>query len=186
VSISHRLDIEGARIPQKKVLSSISLCLGHKEDFRSDVIREALADLLNDELPAQPLMRTAILAAQSHGNEMKKFVLGDVIPTIIRKKVWETAPKVWDGVSHAVKLLAEHKTAEPTLRCLLGLPKAQLKAVIKAVPKVKAPLGKLIVALSAEEKDEVISGRWAGIADGDSTAVDAEKAKIIKDLSTAT
>jgi hypothetical protein len=148
------------------------------------VLREALTDLLTDDVPAQALMRTAILAAQSYGNEMKKFMLSDVVPKVIRKKVWSTAPKVWDGVPHAVKILGEHKSAEPTLRCLLGLPKAQLKAVLKAAPKVKPPLGKLLAALSAEEKDECVSGRWAGIHEGDG-AVDAEKAKIIKDLSAA-
>jgi hypothetical protein len=179
----HRLDIDAAGLKQKTVLDSIHLCLTSKDDFRSDVLREAITDLLTDEIPAQALMRTAILAAQSHGNEMKKFMLSDVVPSIIRKKVWTTAPKVWDGVAHAVKSLAEHKNAEPTLRCLLGLPKAQLRAILKAAPKAKVPLGKLLNALSAEEKEECTSGKWAGIyeAEGDQ-GMDPEKAKILKDI----
>lgn len=180
----HRLDIEAAGLPQKTVLDSIQLCLNSKDDFRSEVLREAMTDLLADEVPAQALMRTAILAAQSHGNEMKKFMLSDVVPSIIRKKVWTTAPKVWDGVAHAVKSLAEHKNAEPTLRCLLGLPKAQLRAILKAAPKAKAPLGKLLNALSAEEKEECTSGKWAGIDEVDQP-VDPEKTKILKDIAAA-
>lgn len=90
----YRLDFEAAGLKQKTVLGSISLCLGHKEDFRAEVLREAILDLLNDTVPAQALMRTAILTAQSYGNEMKKFVLNDVIPAVIRKRVWSTAPKV--------------------------------------------------------------------------------------------
>ena len=59
-----RLDCDAAGLKQKTVLDVISLCLGNKEDFRSDVIREALSDLLLDDIPAQALMRTAILSAQ--------------------------------------------------------------------------------------------------------------------------
>lgn len=119
---------------------------------------------------------------------MKKFILSDVVPSLIRKKVWNLAPKVWEGVNHAVKIFAEHKNAEPTLRCLLGLPGIQLKSILKAAPKVKPLLGSLLKALSAEEKEESLTGKWAGIAveNVESTGVpvvDAEKAKIIKELS---
>lgn len=119
---------------------------------------------------------------------MKKFVLSDVVPSLIRKRVWNLAPKVWEGVNHAVKIFAEHKNAEPTLRCLLGLPGIQLKSILKAAPKVKPLLGSLLKALSAEEKEESLTGKWAGIAvesvdSTGATAVDAEKAKIIKELS---
>ena len=96
---------------------------------------------------------------------MKRFVLTDVIPAIIRKRVWESVPKVWEGVPHAIKSLADHKYAEPTLRCILGLPKAQLKVILKTAPKAKLALGKLLQSLSPVEKEEVISGRWAGIVD---------------------
>jgi Symplekin tight junction protein C terminal len=119
---------------------------------------------------------------------MKKFILSDVVPSLIRKRVWNLAPKVWEGVNHAVKIFAEHKNAEPTLRCLLGLPGIQLKSILKAAPKVKPLLGSLLKALSAEEKEESLTGKWAGIAveTVESTGVpvvDAEKAKIIKELS---
>jgi hypothetical protein len=63
------------------------------------VVREGISDLLLDSVPAQALMRTAILSAQSYGNEMKKFMLSDVIPSMIRQRVWVTAPKVSIRVS---------------------------------------------------------------------------------------
>ena len=121
---------------------------------------------------------------------MKKFMLSDVIPSLIRKKVWTSAPKVWDGVSHALKLFAEHKNAEPTLRCLLGLPGIQLKNILKIAPKVKPLLGTLLRALSTEEREETISGKWAGLSVENNNsvdtvpAVDTEKLKILKELST--
>lgn len=119
---------------------------------------------------------------------MKKFILSDVMPSLIRKKVWNSAPKVWDGVSHGVKIFSEHKNAEPTLRCLLGLPGLQLKSILKVAPKVKPLLGSLLKALSAEEKEECVSGRFAGlISDVTDPVVDAvvdsEKSKILKELS---
>lgn len=119
---------------------------------------------------------------------MKKFILSDVMPSLIRKRVWNSAPKVWDGVSHGVKIFAEHKSAEPTLRCLLGLPGLQLKSILKVAPKVKPLLASLLKALSAEEKEECVSGRFAGllsdVADPVIEAVvDSEKNKILKELS---
>lgn len=136
---------------------------------------------------------------------MKKFILCDVVPSLIRGRVWNSAPKVWEGVSYAVKIFAEHKNVEPTLRCLLGLPGIQLKSVLKAAPKVKPLLSNLLKSLSAEEKEECISGKWAGLSIavnvivGDSVEgagggggggggnedviVDNEKMKIVKELS---
>jgi hypothetical protein len=121
---------------------------------------------------------------------MRKFVLNDVIPGLIRKRVWNTVPKLWDGVAHCVKKMASHKNAEPTLRGLLGLPGAQLKAILKVASEAKAPMAAILKALSKEEKEEVLSGKWAGIAEtpAESTAedgaftMDAEKTKIVKEL----
>ena len=122
---------------------------------------------------------------------MKKFILNDVMPSLIRKRVWNSAPKVWDGVNHGVKIFAEHKSAEPTLRCLLGLPGLQLKSILKVAPKVKPLLGSLLKALSTEEKEDCISGKFAGLLNDvnvtDSVVggavVDNEKNKILKELS---
>ena len=126
---------------------------------------------------------------KSYAAEMKKFMLSDVIPSLIRKRVWIVAPKVWEGVSHALKLFSEHKNAEPTLRCLLGLPGIQLKGILKIAPKVKPLLGTLLKSLSAEEREETISGKWAGLLIENNNienaipVVDTEKLKILKELS---
>ena len=60
----HRIDCESSGLKQKILLDVISLCLGSKDEFRSEVIREAISGLLDDPIPAQALMRTAILSAQ--------------------------------------------------------------------------------------------------------------------------
>ena len=62
---------------------------------------------------------------------------------------------------------------------------AQLKVVLKVAPTAKAPLGKTLKALAAAEKEDVLSGRWAGIdvtsKAGEAAKLDADKAKIIKE-----
>jgi ornithine cyclodeaminase/alanine dehydrogenase-like protein (mu-crystallin family) len=60
----HRVDYEAHGLKQKVVVDSIGVCLANKDDFRSEAVRDALADLIKDEVPAQALMRTAILAVQ--------------------------------------------------------------------------------------------------------------------------
>ena len=99
--------------------------------------------------------------------------------------VWSTAPKLWEGVVYGAKNLAASgfKNSEYTLRALLGVPVAQLKSLLRVAPTVKAAMGKLLKTLSAEEKEEVISGKWAGLTGEDSdTTVSEEKQKLIKDI----
>ena len=132
------------------------------EEVRGDTITDCLRVLLEDDIPCRLFMRTAIISSQKH-SDVRSFVLAVVIPTLIRRKVWSLpkAQKVlWDGVCHAVKLLAAHRSAEPTLRAVLALPGAQLKEMVVVA---KEPLKKFLQLLSVEEREEVVSGRWAGL-----------------------
>lgn len=63
------------------------MCVRNKDDFKSEVLKDALTKLLDDPVPAKPLLRTAILSYQSHG-DMKKFMLEVVIPQLTRKRAW--------------------------------------------------------------------------------------------------
>ena len=116
-----------------------------------------------------------------------KFVLSEAIPTLLRKQIWTNAKckSVWEGVCHFVKRFAAAKDAEQTLRCLLGLPSAPLKLLLKLAPNARAPVGKTLKALSANEKEEVLSGRWAGIdvssRAGEPAKLDADKQKLVKE-----
>lgn len=182
----HRLD--GTQcvptLTPKEILDSIGVCL-NREDFKGDVIRDTLFELIKDETPPLLLMRTAILSAQKY-QEIRRVVLTDIIPNLIRRKVW-TLPgaKVWEGVCHCVKILCNHKDAEMTLRCILSLPTAQLKLVLKIAPAAKEPLAKILKLLSSSETTEVLSGRWAGLGTGkvgEALHMDTDKTKIIKEL----
>ena len=63
----------------------------------------------------------------------------------------------------------------------------QLKSICKVAPKVKPLLASLLKALSAEEKEECVSGRFAGLTSdiiepAVEAVVDSEKNKILKEL----
>jgi hypothetical protein len=177
-----RLDFEAHNLKAKSVLDAISVCLNNKSDYSGEVIKEALRTMLADEVPPHALMRTAILSSQSFG-EVKRYVLSDVMPQLVRKRVWVTAPKLWDGVVYGAKNLAAtgFKNSEFTLRALLGVPAAQLKGLLRVAPTVRTAMGKLLKTLSTEEKEEAVSGRWAGIAEDGAASLE-EKQKLIKEI----
>lgn len=184
----HKIDFIAENLKPKSLLDAISVCLNNKSEFSGEVIKEALKTMLLEEVPPNALMRTAILSAQAFG-EVKRYVLSDVIPHLVRKRVWVTAPKLWDGVLYGAKHLAtkDNKNSELTLRALLGVPAEQLKDVLKAAPDVKVVMGMLLKTLSAEERGEVVSGKWAGLLDEggavEASALSEEKQTLINDIS---
>jgi hypothetical protein len=184
------------------ILECINICLDQlKDDYTPDVINQVLGQLIavpkgeGDEpidqtlLVTPPiLMRTAILTSTKY-DECKRFVLAQVIPALIKRHTWRTAPKIWDGVAFFVKKFANstsmhggiQKDVEITLRSLLGMPAEQLSKIIEScavtVPNtarnaaskttvindLKRSLKKLLGTLSNEEKEQVLSGVWAGL-----------------------
>lgn len=187
-----RIDFEAQGIKTKAVLDAIAVCLNNKSDFSGEVMRDALKAMLTDDPLPYALMRTAILSAQSF-SEVKRFVLSDVIPQLVRRRVWSVAPKLWDGVVFGAKNLATtgFKNSELTLRALLGIPAVYLKYLLKVAPTVKPAMGKLLKTLSAEEKEEVTTGRWAGISYEEEQAgmsseeiakQEGDKQKLLKDI----
>ena len=178
---------------QKIYLAAISVCLTDVAIFTGDILRDAIKIMLDDEMMPVALVRTALLASKAH-MEVKRFVLSDVIPILIRKKIWLTTPIHWEGLRHCVKNYAVPTTTtaqnqsliEPTLRSILGLPGKELKSIITVAPLIKPSLTKLLKVLSPNEKEDVISGRWAGLDtesnSGEVAVLDTEKSTIIAGL----
>lgn len=175
-------------IKEKVILDLIAQCLKPDMEFNSEAIKNCLRMLMEDEVPARSIMRTAILAALSNG-DVKRYVLGTIIPGLVKKAIWQGAPKIWEGIIVAVKKLGTSGSAnsELTLRALLGAPSPQFKMLLKEdakssadVQQLKATLKKLLKSLSPAETEEVISGKWAGLTD--STTTDSTKRKMIDDL----
>lgn len=160
----HQLDMETHSLKLKHVLDAIGLCIAEKEEYTSDVMKEAILLLLEDTVPAVALMRTVLLSAQTMP-EMQKFTLHEVIPRLVRKKTWLIAPKVWEGVLMCVKTFNSQRDFEPTIRAFVGLPMTQLKSVITIAKDVKGILNRILRAMSTADIQECVSGRWAGIED---------------------
>jgi Symplekin tight junction protein C terminal len=160
---------------------SIELCLKNKNDFKSDVIKEAIGKLLEDDVPTLPLMRTAIRAAQSF-SEMRSYVLNEVVPKMITKEVWSSSPRVWEGVLLATKILIEQKDGELSvksndllLRSVLKLPQKQLQAILTTTTKFKKYLSLLLSELNEEEKEDLLLGNQLSSSKG------VKKSSIVED-----
>ena len=183
----HRIDYESNGLKQKNLLDAISLCLNNRSEFTAEVVKESLKALLADTVPPFALMRTAILSSQTF-NEIKRYVLSDVIPYLVSKAVYNTSSDLWKGVIFVAKNFAStgFKNSEFTLRALLGIPGIHMKSLLKAAPNIKASMCSLLQTLSAEERDEVLSGKWIGEGSMHNYKEDTEKLRVIKDIMTAT
>ena len=96
---------------------------------------------------------------------------------MVRKKVW-ALPKVkvvWMRLPCS-QAFGRSQRRRAALRALLGLPGPQLKEVASVA---KDSLSKFLKLLSATEKADVLSGRWAGV---EQSEPDKVKAEIVKSL----
>eukprot|EP00605_Chrysophyceae_sp_TOSAG23-4_P003041 GSChrysophyteH1.ASY1.ANO1.3346.1 assembled CDS len=186
----HRLnddDKSEVGLDKTQIKDIIGVCL-EREDFDADVIRETLFNLVEDKSVSIYLMRTGLLSAKKY-KEVRKYLLQDTVPKLIRRKVWaEKDPvsgkyPVWEGVIQCVRLFGDAKDSEQMLRCVLSLDGPRLALVMKVAPKIQVILAKLLKTLSTKEREDVITGRWAGIAHS-SGKVDTEKKKIFESLQT--
>lgn len=185
-----RINFESHGIDQKVYLNAIGACLNDSEVFTGDAIRDALSKLVDDPVMSKVLARTALIAGQTH-QDVKRYILNDFLPAMIRRKIWSTAPLQWKGVVMCIKKFVlkgyAQSAIEPTLRAVFGLPGPQLKATLAESEDLKGHLVKLLKTLSPAEREEVTSGRWVGIAptvaEGDEPIpMDSEKTRIVSEL----
>lgn len=218
-----QVDVDAYQIDRKALLAILDLCLNNKAEFTAKVVREALEACLppvpeaNTAPPSTPLsssasatavstsdapvvslpfaiMRVAILAAKNYPEIIGSFVLHTMIPRLVRAHVWVSAPKVWDGVVMAAKLLAGPvnvtKDTELTLKALLSLPYPQLVAVVKLAANLNGPMSRVLQGLSTEERAQLVSSSsdavTATATTGNSSAIQAkaerDKERLFKDL----
>lgn len=205
-----RVDVDAENIDRKAFLAVVDVCLANKGDFHVKVIKDCLemvvhpVDLasMSDEaraaalVPPFAIMRMAILSAKNYPETIGSYVLSTLIPTFIARQVWVTAPKVWDGVVMAAKILAASASihAEMTLRALLGMPVSQLLGVVKVAPNLIPGMKKVLLALSADDREQLLRAHYhyptastgaaapPSAASGGSSKADKDKEKVYKDL----
>lgn len=185
----HRLDHGGSGFKPKLILEAIGLCLADKQTFNAEAISEALAALLGDRPLSLFFMRTVILSAQTF-TEIRKFGLSEVVPQLLKTDLWESAPRVWEGVAVFIRSYAAHKDAEPCLKSMLTLPTAQLKSIMRIASNVKLPMAKVLASLSEEEisllstSSGTVYDPYDPVMTGEGGKEVAEKSKLVKELLT--
>ena len=153
------------------------MCLNNRVEYSAEVVKEALRTLAQDNVPPFPIMRTAILSGQAFA-DVKRFVLTDVAPSLIRKKVWISAPKVWEGVLFAIKNVpVAHKMPEQILVSVLSLPGQQLRAVMTAAPSIVQSLTVLLCGMTPDKLRDMSQTIIEGAVSSDSL-----KERIFQDL----
>jgi hypothetical protein len=179
----HRLNYEHYNIPLKLLVETISLCLASKEEFNSDVIKDALNILLDDRNEPLPIviMRTVILSSQSLP-EIKKYSLSTVIPTLIQRKIWITSSTIWDGIAHAVKAMIGSRDSDLTIKSLLSLPLTQLRSVLKIATNIHGHMAKVLKGLSPEDSNDVLTGKYAHLEQENHEVQREEKMKLFQDI----
>jgi hypothetical protein len=204
-----RIDNEAENIDRKAYLAVIDLCLANKGDFHAKVIKDCMEMVVNppeltgsadaDEkdvdkyskwwIPPFAIMRMAILSAKNYPELIGSYVLHTMIPTFIRRQVWITAPKVWEGVVMAAKILAVSGTvhAEATIRALLGMPGPQLLGVLKVASYLLPVMKKVLAGMSSEHRETLLRAFTqypplpAALASSSSSAAASNIAKAEKD-----
>lgn len=110
-------------------------------------------------------------------------MLSEAIPRLARRKSWVTAPRVWDGVLHAMKKYhsaTSRDGVESLLRTILGLPVKQFKIVLQLCGgNLTDILKNSVKTFSVTERAEVVSGSWIGLAEDNPESAVTEKFRLI-------
>lgn len=186
-----RLNPEDGGLKDDEIQSAIGLCVNKKFDldFKGAAVIEAISKLLSDATQPPPvqLMRTLLLVCRVMPDVMK-HMLAEAIPRLIRGKVWLTAPRVWDGVLHALKKYYSAPSrdgVESLLRAVLGMPLKQFHIALQVCgPEVKKVLRSSLQTYSVSERGEVLSGRWVGLADDNGPSAEADKLALLEEVAT--
>lgn len=198
--ILHRLKIEEYDIKSKVIIDTIGLCINMKSDFTGETFRDCFQALLKDEEPPFALMRTAILTSQLYPI-VRSYIFHEMIPNLINKQVWKTSPKVWDGVTIAIKTLIASislgsKYLENTLKILVSntntktsiINGKRLHFILDLIPILKPHLARFIQGLSEEDRNDLFEGNYLYekndqiLAENTEKILDEEKIKILKEL----
>lgn len=184
-----RLSAENDGVSDKEIQDAIGLCINRVNpqwdlDMKGSIIVEASLKLLLDDSMTPPvqIMRTLLLACRIMP-EVMKFMLSEAIPRLARRRTWISAPRVWDGVLHAMKKYFSASLrdgVESLLRTILGLPPKQFNIVLQLCgPDIKVVLKTAVKNFSVTEQGEVLSGAWIGLKDENGSGAQEEKLKQI-------
>ena len=103
----HRLDFVGSKLPQKRYLESIKICLEDDDVFTDRVILAALDQIsrtfLNGESLPLAYMRTIIMTCSKH-ESLHPWICNELLPRLIDGQIY-TDRRQWEGWMRTAKML---------------------------------------------------------------------------------
>ena len=127
----HKLDFAAAKLPQKRYLDAIRLCLDNDEIFNDRLIMSALDHMSGTFLTGAeklPLayMRTIILVCSKH-ETLHNWICHVLLPRLVEGKIY-TDRRQWEGWMRCAKMLESTGDSSATsLEAINKLPPEQLE-----------------------------------------------------------
>ena len=111
-------------------------------------------------------MRTVIRSAQAFP-ELKTFVFTEVIPRVLSSEIWDSLPRVWEGVVLSLKILIDgkdieigEKALEGTAEVVVGLPVKPMQLILSSAPKLKMFITRYLESLDSTRVRTLLIGKW--------------------------
>ena len=126
----HRLDFAAAKLPQKRYLDAIKICLEDEETFNDRIILAALDQiskmfLVGERLPLA-YMRTIIMTCSKH-ESLHPWICNELLPRLIDGEIYNDR-RQWEGWMRAAKMLENTGDAGvSSLRAIQRLPEEQFR-----------------------------------------------------------
>ena len=126
----HNLDFAAVKIPQKRYLGAIRLCLDNDEIFNDRVVMSALDHMSGTFLTGSeklPLayMRTIILVVSKH-ESLHNWICHTLLPRLVEGKIYNDK-RQWEGWMRCAKMLENNAdTGVSSAEAINKLPPEQL------------------------------------------------------------
>lgn len=134
----HQMDFAAAKLPQKRYLAAIKICLEDEEVFKDRVILAALDHiskmfLLGESLPLA-YMRTIIMTCSRH-ESLHPWICNELLPRLIDGKIY-TEPRQWEGWMRTAKMMENTDDAGvSSLGAIHRLPEEQYRLYRSKYPQ---------------------------------------------------
>jgi symplekin len=125
----HRLDFTAAKIPQKRYLEAIRLCMEYDDVYTDRVIMAALDNISNVALSEQsqelPLayMRTVILTCSKH-ETLHSWICHVLLPRLVECQIYNNG-RQWEGWMRCARMLENGDGGVSSVEAINQLPEEQ-------------------------------------------------------------
>ncbi|KAJ1547709.1 hypothetical protein HK405_005126, partial [Cladochytrium tenue] len=122
----------------KKCLEGTAICLAHTDVFKQEVFAAAIQQLVDQPRMPALLMKTVLSSLKTFPG-LVGFATG-VLARLVGKKVWATAPDLWEGFFREGFIRCCLTTLPASVPVVASLPRLQLEEMLAAAPVLKKRL----------------------------------------------